>query len=86
MRKNAVVVGGKMLNQHDSHAGRFLEGMQQLSKRLESTGGGADSYNCWRLDPATVRYTQLTGSAAPGARHRREGLSLSTLIGGSLAR
>src|SRR5262245_40674163 len=86
MGKNARMPGGQMLNEHDRHAGRFLEGMQQLSKRLESTGRRADSYNCWRLGSGvTVRGTQLTASAAPRARHRREGLSLSTLIGGSLA-
>src|SRR5262245_19434583 len=38
MRKNTLMLGGQMLNQHDRHAGRFLKSMQELSKRLESTG------------------------------------------------
>ena len=51
---------GQMLNEHDRHASGFLEGMQELSKRFESTGRGADSHNCRRFGVGDT-VTQLTG-------------------------
>ena len=84
MRKNALMLCGQMLNEHDRHASAFLEGMQELSERFESTGRGADSHNCRRFGVGNTM-TPLTGRAVAGARHRRQRLDLSTSGGGRLA-